>query len=132
MKNKLRDKLDKIFSEYIRLNNSNALGYCKCVTCGKIMYWKQIQNGHYMSRRFMSTRYSEMNCNPQCMQCNVIQHGNIPQYRMWLVGRYGEDAVKRLEFTALNTTTKFNDIEYKSMIDFYKKLVKVLKNGKGN
>ncbi len=126
----LKAKLDKVFSEYIRLSNANDMGMCRCVTCNKYFPWRKIQNGHYMSRRFMATRYSEMNCHPQCMACNVMQHGNIPQYRMWLVRRYGEDAVKRLELAAMTQTRKFTPYEFEEMIDYYTKLVKVLKQGK--
>lgn len=131
-KKNLKDSLDKVFSEYIRLKNANDMGFCRCVTCGKWYHWRKIQNGHYMSRRFMATRYSEMNCHPQCMPCNVMQHGNIPQYRMWLVEHYGEEAVSRLEFAAMNKVVKISDFEYREMLDFYTKLVKALKNGKGN
>lgn len=126
-KTNLKAKLDKVFSEYIRLKNANDIGFCRCVTCGKYYHWSKIQNGHYMSRRYMSTRYSEMNCHPQCMPCNVMQHGNIPQYRMWLVKEYGEEKVRQLETTALAQTVKFSDWEYKNLIDYYTKLVKALK-----
>lgn len=126
-KTNLKAKLDKVFSEYIRLKNANDIGFCRCVTCGKYYHWSKIQNGHYMSRRYMSTRYSEMNCHPQCMPCNVMQHGNIPQYRMWLVKEYGEENVRQLEATALALTVKFSDWEYKNLIDYYTKLVKALK-----
>ena len=126
-KTDLKAKLDKVFSEYIRLKNANDIGFCRCVTCGKYYHWSKIQNGHYMSRRYMSTRYSEMNCHPQCMPCNVMQHGNIPQYRMWLVKEYGEEKVRQLETTALAQTVKFSDWEYKNLIDYYTKLVKALK-----
>lgn len=126
-KTNLKAKLDKVFSEYIRLKNANDIGFFRCVTCGKYYHWSKIQNGHYMSRRYMSTRYSEMNCHPQCMPCNVMQHGNIPQYRMWLVKEYGEEKVRQLETTALAQTVKFSDWEYKNLIDYYTKLVKALK-----
>lgn len=61
-KSKLRDKLDAVFSKYIRLKYSDDKGYCRCISCGKVFPWKEIQNGHYMSRRYMSTRFSEDNC----------------------------------------------------------------------
>lgn len=129
-KTNYKAKLDKVFSEYIRLKNANSIGFCRCVTCGKYMHWTKIQNGHYMSRRYMATRYSEMNCHPQCVACNVMQHGNIPQYRMWLVKEYGEEKVKQLEAAALSQTVKFGDVEYKELIDYYTKLVKSLKKEK--
>lgn len=129
-KKNYKAKLDKVFSEYIRLKNANDIGFCQCVTCGKYFHWTKIQNGHYMSRRFMATRYSEMNCHPQCMSCNVMQHGNIPQYRMWLVRHYGEDKVKMLENAALTQTVKMGEYEYKELINYYTKIVKTLKNEK--
>ena len=45
-RSKLVKKLDVIFSQYIRLSNSNSRGYCKCVTCGKEGHWK---NGGILS-----------------------------------------------------------------------------------
>lgn len=126
-----KQKLDKVFSEYIRLKNANDAGYCRCVTCGKYFYWRNIQNGHYMSRRYMATRYSEMNCHPQCMPCNVMQHGNIPQYRMWLVKTYGEGKVAQLEAMALTQTMKFTESDYRELLDYYSKLVRTLKKQKG-
>lgn len=126
----LKAKLDKVFSEFVRLSGSDDSGMCRCVTCGKYYHWTRIQNGHYMSRRFMATRYSEMNCHPQCMACNVMQHGNIPQYRMWLVKKYGEPAVERLETIALTQTRKISEFEYREMIGYYTKIVKTLKHGK--
>ena len=126
----LKAKLDKVFSEYIRLKNANGIGFCQCVTCGKYYHWTKIQNGHYMSRRYMATRYSEMNCHPQCMPCNVMQHGNIPLYRIWLVKHYGEEKVRKLENAAITQTVKFSDYEYKELISYYSKIVKTLKNEK--
>ena len=41
-------ELDKWFSYYVRLKNSDKNGYCRCISCGKIFFWKDIQNGHYM------------------------------------------------------------------------------------
>lgn len=64
------------------------------------------------------------------MPCNVMQHGNIPQYRMWLVRHYGEDKVKMLENAALTQTVKMGEYEYKELINYYTKIVKTLKNEK--
>ena len=35
---------DKIFSEYIRLNDADDNGFCQCITCGSIKHWKNIHN----------------------------------------------------------------------------------------
>jgi len=37
-KSKLRDKLDSVFSKYIRLKYSDDRGNCRCISCGKVFY----------------------------------------------------------------------------------------------
>ena len=60
-----KKKLDEVFSKYIRLKYAMPNGMCQCISCGSFKHWKEIQNGHYMSRRYMSTRFDEDNCRPQ-------------------------------------------------------------------
>ena len=93
LKSKLRDELDKVFSQYIRLKYSDENGYCRCISCGKIHFWKDIQCGHYMSRRYMSTRWSEDNARPQDAACNIFNQGNIQMYRRALIKEIGEQRV---------------------------------------
>ena len=33
-------KAKKYYNQFIRISKSNEDGYCKCVTCGKIMFWE--------------------------------------------------------------------------------------------
>ena len=62
-RSKIVKKLDAIFSQYIRLKDADHKGDVTCFTCGKVSHYKKgIQNGHFQSRRFMSTRYDEKNC----------------------------------------------------------------------
>ena len=122
-KSKLRDKLDAVFSKYIRLKYSDARGNCRCISCGKVFYWKDIQNGHYMSRRYMSTRFSEDNCRPQCVACNIFNQGNIQMYRRALIKQIGEQRVDLIEVRAKQESKNWSLFEYKTMIDFYQKEV---------
>ena len=122
-KRKLRDKLDSVFSKYIRLKFSDARGNCSCISCGKVFYWKDIQNGHYMSRRYMSTRFSEDNCRPQCISCNIFNQGNIQMYRRALIKQIGEQRVDLIEVRAKQESKNWSLFEYKAMIDFYQKEV---------
>lgn len=64
-------KLDKIFSLYIRLRDSKPYGgkYFKCISCGQIKEFAKADCGHYFSRRHMSTRFNEDNCNAECSYC---------------------------------------------------------------
>lgn len=122
-KSKLRDKLDVVFSKYIRLKHSDDRGNCRCISCGKVFYWKDIQNGHYMSRRYMSTRFSEDNCRPQCVACNIFNQGNIQMYRRALIKQIGEQRVDLIEVRAKQESKNWSLFEYKAMIDFYQKEV---------
>lgn len=122
-KQKLREKLDEVFSKYIRLKHSDNNGYCRCISCGKIVFWKQIQNGHYMSRRYLSTRFSEDNCRPQCVSCNMFNQGNIQMYRRGLISEIGEQRVDLVEARARQETAKYSEFEYIELIKYYSKEV---------
>lgn len=69
LKKQLTSKLDKIFSLYIRLRDTDENGYFKCPTCGKIKAFKQADCSHYWSRRHTSTRWNEDNCCAECSHC---------------------------------------------------------------
>lgn len=124
-------KLDKVFSQYIRLRDSDANGYCRCISCNRVHYWKDIQNGHYMSRRYLSTRFDEMNCNAQCVACNIFNQGNIQMYRQNLIKKIGEKNVDYLEYKAKGTIKRYSIFELQELIKYYSVLVKKLSEEKG-
>ena len=82
-RSKLVKKLDTVFSQYIRRSNADNNGYCTCVTCNKTFHWKEIQAGHFMSRKFYSVRWSEENVKPQCVACNVYRAGEQYKYSIF-------------------------------------------------
>lgn len=125
----LKYKLDRIFSEFVRLRDADENGYCRCISCGKIKPWKEMDCGHYINRKHMSTRYNEMNCNAQCRHCNRFDEGNIQGYRRSLVRMYGEKNVLHLE-SLKNETRKLSDCEYIILINYYKELVSAMKKEK--
>ena len=87
--------------------------------CGKVFPWKEIQNGHYMSRRYMSTRFSEDNCRPQCVACNIFNQGNIQMYRRALIKQIGEQRVDLIEARARTENKNWSLFEYNQLIAFY-------------
>lgn len=115
---KLKKELDDIFSKYIRLKYSNEQGDVACYTCGKEMNWKSIQNGHFFSRSAISTRWSEDNCRPQCVGCNVFKHGNYIEYTRRLLREIGQDNFDKLEMLK-NETLKMTRDEYMRLINEY-------------
>ena len=84
----LKEKLDKVFSMFIRLRDTMPNGYFCCISCGQVKPFKQADCGHYINRQHMSTRFDEMNCNAQCRHCNRFMEGNIQSYRRRLVAKY--------------------------------------------
>lgn len=120
----LKKILDKVFSEYIRLRDADKNGYCTCVTCGKKDHYKNMQNGHYMSRQYLATRFDETNCHVQCVGCNVFRGGNYTAYALYMLDKYGEEKLQWLE-QQKHTITKY--YPYEEKIEYYTKQVNELK-----
>ena len=130
---KLKKELDKWFSLYIRLRDATAEGMVQCFTCGKVAHYKSggMQCGHFQSRRFMATRYSEDgNCEVQCQKCNIWEQGMQYRFAMNLDAKYGEGTAQELEYLA-KTIVKFSRVDYDEKISYYKKAVDNLKKEKG-
>jgi hypothetical protein len=128
---KLKKELDKWFSLFIRLNNSNEYGMVQCFTCGRVKNYKSgMQNGHFQSRSFLATRFNEENCQPQCVGCNMFKQGEQFKFAMNLEAKYGEGTAEHLEGLA-RTTIKISRIDYEEKIGYYKICVENLKKEKG-
>ena len=73
-------ELDKIFSIFIRLRDSNERWIVVCPLCWAKIPRQKAQNMHFISRGVMKYRYNEKNCHAGCMRCNVILHWNYIAY----------------------------------------------------
>jgi len=113
-RSKLVKKLDTIFSKYIRISNADKTGYCTCVTCGVVKHWKEIQAGHFMSRKHYSTRWDVANVKPQCIGCNMFKQGEQYKYSIFL-GKY----VSEVLYLKSKETVKFTNYELEEMIKDY-------------
>ena len=90
-----------------------------------------MQNGHFQSRRFMSTRYSEEgNCEVQCVACNMFRGGEQYKFALALDSKYGEGTAQELESLA-RLTVKLTRVDYEDSIRYYKSAVEKLKKEKG-
>lgn len=128
-KSKWIGKVDKVFSEFIRLRDaiaSNMQGYTRCISCGDIKFWKSLDCGHYQNRKFMYLRFNEHNCNSQCRICNRFNEGNKVEYRKGLVKKIGESAVQLLD-ERYNWPAGFTVDGLKLMFKEYSEKVKVMK-----
>jgi 5-methylcytosine-specific restriction endonuclease McrA len=108
-------KLDKVFSEYIRRRYAKN-NISECVTCGKKDHWKNLQAGHFMSRKHYSTRWDEENVEVQCMACNVYRYGEQYLFAKHL----GQEKADEL-LAKSRTMVKLKDWELEEMIEIYKK-----------
>lgn len=60
----LKNKLDTVFSRFIRLRDARKDGTFQCISCGRILPLDQADCGHYINRQHMSTRFSEKTAMP--------------------------------------------------------------------
>lgn len=74
------EDLDDIFSQFIRLRDSDENGYISCYCCSAVNYWSESDNMHFVPRIHQNTRYSEDNCKGGCKTCNQAKKGNLRAY----------------------------------------------------
>ena len=109
--------LDKVFSEWIRRRYAKN-DIAECVTCGKKDHWKNLQAGHFMSRKHYSTRWDERNVEVQCVGCNVYRYGEQYKFSKFL----GDELADEL-LALSRETRKFSNIELQEMIDIFKEKI---------
>lgn len=93
---KLKKKLDSIFSTYVRTKYAKN-GRLQCYTCPKSGTIAELQNGHFVPRQYLRTRWDERNCRPQCYACNLLYNGQPSRFAANLIKEYGEGIIQELE-----------------------------------
>ena len=127
---KLKKELDKWFSFYVRLRAADNNGNNQCCTCGKVDNWRNLQCGHFVSRRYLATRFHELNCFPQCVRCNIFKNGEQWKFGQFLDRNIEEGISEELVILG-HTILKITRPEYEEKIVYYKSLVEKLKKEKG-
>lgn len=91
------DKLDKVFSIYIRLRDSREFHYkaFRCISCGDVKPFDMMDCGHFVSRNAMAIRWDEDNCSGECRKCNRMQGDHLLGYRKNLILKLGRKAIDR-------------------------------------
>ena len=123
----LKTKLDRVFSEYIRLRDSDSFGNCTCITCGKELPWREIHNGHWISRAKLNTRFDERNCSAQCCGCNTFKNGEPQKYWIAMEEKYGREIMDELILKS-NEIIKLTPDWYREKISYYNDIVKGYKD----
>ena len=127
---KLKKDLDKWFSLFIRLRDADDLGFVKCFTSGRYYHYKNLHAGHFMSRKSHSTRWDEVNVQPQSIGDNLFGQGEQYKFGKELDLKYGEGTSENLQQRA-REIQKFSRVDYEEKISYYKEAVEKLKKEKG-
>lgn len=123
-------KLDRVFSLYIRLRDAMPNGYVRCISCGKIKMFSDMDCGHFYSRTHMATRFDEDNCHSECKFCNRFSADHLVGYQTNLIRKIGINRFERLGVKA-KSTCHWLDSELEEMIRYYSKKVDELSREKG-
>jgi hypothetical protein len=114
-------KLDTIFSEYIRKKNADKKGYVKCITSDKKYHFTEVDAGHFISRKEMSTRWNEDNVWPQSRFDNRFRYGR--QYVYSLALEKKKQGLPKHLYKLSKKTVKYSLADLQEMIEKYKKLL---------
>ena len=103
------------FSPYIRQRDRGV-----CFTCGNTKDWKEQQAGHFIPKgSYSDTEFDEINVNCQCASCNTFKHGNLTEYTLRLIDKYGREVVDDLQRRKYKTK-KWKVEELEALIEIYK------------
>ena len=120
---KLKAKLDKVFSLYIRQRFADKNGMVTCFTSNKVAHWKDVHCGHFISRRHLGTRWDEINCQVQTVAENLYNQGNAPEFARRIEEKYGKQALELLHIKK-NNKVKMGAFEYQLLIAEYENKLK--------
>ena len=116
------------FSKYIRLRDclkttgNPEIG--RCVTCGNIKLFTELQAGHGIGGRSNSILFDEELVNAQCVYCNYHKKGNYENYIEVLIDRHGREWYDKKKYISKQPCK----LDFKVISDYYRKEYKKLKD----
>jgi len=121
---------DRWFSIYIRLRDADEEGNITCCSCGKKIYWRDADAGHFIPRQHRSTRYYEKNVHGQCRKCNRFDNGCPAGYAQFLINQYGKNILESLMVVS-HQQTRWTRFEVDNIAAEFKKRATQLAKQKG-
>ena len=116
---------DELFSELIRRQRA-VNGYVTCITCPKVLPFRQAQLCHTFHRDNMATRYDELNVWPGCAECNCFDPDHDTKIKSVVRRLIGDAEFYDLSQRA-QSMVKFTRPEMLEMIEGFKEKLKKLK-----
>lgn len=114
----LKKQLWTYFSRYIRQRDGGV-----CISCGKVDSWKNTDAGHYIPKTAgLSIYFDERNVNCQCTGCNRFKHGNLSNYAIAIMEKYGDSILVELD-NERRKIRKIDNQEYVELIEKYKRKI---------
>ena len=120
---KLKKKAWDMFSKYIRMKYANKSGMEECYTCGRVLYWKNMQAGHGIAGRNNAILFCEDVVRPQCVGCNFFGGGKYGVFMNKLIKEYGAEEFSQLVMMSTMTLQR----KSKDYIEIYETYSKKLK-----
>lgn len=119
-----RDKLDALFSEFIRKRAIIRTGGCeRCLTpkCDVIKEdgsifpsYKQLQCSHFIGRGKQATRYDIDNGSGLCFGCHQYLSSHPLEHKDWFIAHLGKH-----KFNLLNSRVRLLDKIDRALIELY-------------
>ena len=111
---RLRNKLWKLISIYIRERDKGT-----CFTCGVKKPIKEMHAGHFVHGKTTPVYFDVTNINCQCPKCNTYLSGNLIEYTVKMIAKYGQGKVDYLR-SQKHKIKKWKIKELESLIEKYK------------
>ena len=112
----------KVFQTFIRLRDKNK----PCISCGNKNPSDWCGSHYFPAGVYSGLIFDERNCHGACNSyCNMHLSGNLVNYRIGLIERYGEDFVLKLEQDSLTMKNyKYTREELQQIKEKYKQKIK--------
>lgn len=80
----------------------------KCVTCSKVLPWKELQAGHFIHGHAKPTYFLKENVHCQCEGCNYYNSEAKHEYTLFMIDTYGRKKVDEL----MSLSTKKGELDH--------------------
>lgn len=109
----------KAFSEWVRRNNQDSIGFNTCYTCGISKHFTEMQAGHGIGGRNNAVLFMEEVVRPQCERCNGFLNGNYSVFTMKLMDELGVKKYQNLVILS-NQVVKWTPSDFLAIENYYR------------
>jgi hypothetical protein len=92
----LKDSVWDACSLHVRHKYADKNGNIACYTCPAVKPLKEMQAGHGIGNRSNAKIFDLRIIRPQCIGCNIFQHGRYDVFTRKLIKEYGEEGYDQI------------------------------------